>query len=75
MADGVDFADGWVDRFSVVALSRLNRSRGNRGSATIRGSSEGDVMAEFAWDAGIVTLIVSVVMFVGAGIVAISTSR
>ena len=32
-------------------------------------------MAEFAWDAGIVTLLVSVVLFVGAGIVAISTSR
>ena len=32
-------------------------------------------MAEFAWDAGIVTLVASVIMFVGAGIVAISTSR
>ena len=32
-------------------------------------------MAEFAWDAGVVTLLASVVMFVGAAIVAISTSR
>jgi hypothetical protein len=29
-------------------------------------------MAEFVWDAGIVTLLASVIMFVGAGIVAIS---
>jgi len=32
-------------------------------------------MAEFAWDAGIVTLLASVVVFVGASIVAIANSR
>ncbi len=32
-------------------------------------------MAEFAWDAGIVTLLASAVLFVGAAIVAIATSR
>jgi energy-converting hydrogenase Eha subunit H len=32
-------------------------------------------MAEFAWDAGIVTLLASLVMFVGAAIVAIASSR
>ena len=29
-------------------------------------------MAEFAWDAGIVTLLASVIMFIGAAIVAIT---
>ena len=29
-------------------------------------------MAEFAWDAGIVTLLASVIMFAGAAIVAIT---
>jgi hypothetical protein len=77
MADDVDIADDWVHRFPVVALSRRNRSwdLANCWSAT-RGSSEGrSVMAEFAWDAGIVTLLASVALFVGAGIVAIASSR
>jgi hypothetical protein len=32
-------------------------------------------MAEFAWDAGIVTLLASVIMFIGAAIVAITSNR
>jgi len=32
-------------------------------------------MAVFAWDAGIVTLLASLALFVGAGIVAVASSR
>jgi hypothetical protein len=32
-------------------------------------------MAEFAWDAGIVMLLASVIMFIGAAIVAITSNR
>jgi hypothetical protein len=75
MADGVDIVDGWLHRVFVVASVAPDSLLGLGQERVSNNHGGTSAMAEFAWDAGIVTLLASVIIFIGAGIVAIATSR